>query len=75
MLLFNIVIKCNVNYYLCQYWQIIIDLCIAHTDWDSQLNYIIKKICTNYTNSKFTISSIISELCNVCDVVSHSVSL
>ena len=53
------------NYrYLCYKYK------IAHEDWYSNMNFVIKKICMTYTNHQYAFCNTVLELCNIRDGVS-----
>lgn len=44
---------------------------IAHSDWNRNMNFVIKKICMEYSNHEYIIVDIIGDLIKIRDGVDH----
>ena len=52
----------NYKYLCCKYR-------IAHADWHNNVNFLMKKICVEYTNHDYSVCNTVRELCDIRDGV------
>ena len=48
----------NYKYLCCKYR-------IAHADWNNNVNFLMKKICVEYTNHDYSVCNTVRELCDM----------